>query len=61
MRQGRGQSGSGQGSGRGQGRGGGGVDKCVCPNCGYEAPHQRGVPCVENDCPKCGTRMVGKW
>lgn len=54
MGQGRGQSGS------GQGRGGGGVSTCVCPNCGYQEPHQRGVPCVEKTCPECGSNLVGK-
>lgn len=59
--------GSGQGSGRGSGQGAGqgqagagGVDTCICPNCGYEEPHQRGTPCVEKSCPKCGTKMIGK-
>ncbi|MFP4005143.1 MAG: hypothetical protein ACLFUR_00290 [Candidatus Hadarchaeia archaeon] len=58
MRKGRG---SGQGSGQGSGRGSGqGVTKCVCPNCGHEAPHQRGTPCTTMNCPDCGTTMIGK-
>ncbi len=39
----------------------GGPTKCVCPNCGYEIPHARGRPCSMEICPKCGTRMIGKW
>ena len=37
----------------------GGSDYCVCPNCGYQEPHDRGVPCNQKKCPKCGTPMVG--
>ncbi|MFW6040556.1 MAG: hypothetical protein ACOC85_01830 [Thermoplasmatota archaeon] len=52
--------GSGQGGrGRqpgGQGLGPGGT--CVCPNCGYEMEHQRGVPCYKHTCPECGTKMT---
>ncbi len=56
--------GYGRGPGRGQGMGparAGGPAKCVCPNCGYEKEHVRGVPCSSETCPKCGTRMIGKW
>ena len=31
---------------------------CVCPNCGHRVPHERGVPCRQVQCPKCGTFMV---
>ncbi len=50
-----------QGNGRG-GMGGsfaagpGGV--CVCPRCGHHEPHERGVPCTQKQCPKCGTCMI---
>ena len=31
---------------------------CVCPKCGHTVPHQVGVPCMNQNCPKCGTKMV---
>ena len=37
----------------------GGTDMCVCPECGAKAEHKRGVPCTEQECPECGTAMVG--
>ncbi|MBC8275516.1 MAG: hypothetical protein H8E40_11200 [Chloroflexi bacterium] len=50
--------------GEGQGVGGpkqgiGGTDICVCPECGEKVDHERGTPCVEVECPKCGTAMEG--
>jgi predicted Fe-Mo cluster-binding NifX family protein len=58
--------GGGQGQGRGgQGRGrmggplaGGAGGTCLCPKCGHREPHERGVPCVQKQCPKCGTAMT---
>jgi len=63
--------GSGRGLGLGRGRGpvggrgrqpggyGLGPDgQCVCPKCGAKAVHQRGIPCYEQKCPKCGTAMT---
>ena len=32
--------------------------ECVCPNCGTKIPHQRGIPCFRQMCPKCGTPMT---
>ncbi len=63
-----GPTGGGPGSGRGQGRGGGrgrmggfggGTGgNCICPACGTTAPHQRGTPCMQMQCPKCGAAMT---
>ncbi|MBN1569802.1 MAG: hypothetical protein JXA73_18295 [Acidobacteria bacterium] len=62
--------GSGGRGGQGQGQGGGGrgrmggpvaggpTGSCVCPQCGSTEPHQRGVPCSERQCPKCGAFMT---
>lgn len=53
----------GRGSGMGVGgerQGDGGTDTCICPKCKEEVAHERGTPCVEMKCPKCGTSMVGK-
>jgi len=61
---------TGKGGGKGQGRAGkgrgrmggplaaGDVGTCLCPECGHRAPHERGVPCVERKCPKCGSDMA---
>lgn len=69
---GRGRSGGGRGGGRGAGGGGRGRGRmngrfaagpggsCVCPNCGYIAPHSVGTPCYQQTCPKCGTKMTRK-
>jgi uncharacterized protein len=35
-------------------------DKCVCPACGYEKPHQFGHPCKEETCSACGRKMLRK-
>jgi len=40
--------------GRGLGPGG----ECVCPKCEHRVPHQRGVPCFQRKCPKCGSFMA---
>ncbi|NLI34031.1 MAG: hypothetical protein GX422_14815 [Deltaproteobacteria bacterium] len=57
--------GQGQGQGKGQGRGGrmggrgaGPGGDCICPNCGNSVPHERGIPCTQMKCPKCGTAMT---
>ena len=51
--------------GKGMGIGGrrqrdGGASICRCPNCGYTTKHNRGIPCNQNSCPRCGTRLVGQ-
>ena len=69
FRDGTGPAGRDPGSGRGLGRGGGGGrqpggfglgpgGECVCPKCGTRAPHQRGIPCYQQKCPKCGSPMT---
>ena len=61
---GRGKGGRGQGLGGGRGPGlGGGTaagpeGTCVCPQCAAKLAHQRGVPCSEQKCPKCGAVMT---
>ncbi|OPZ97184.1 MAG: hypothetical protein BWY70_01569 [Bacteroidetes bacterium ADurb.Bin408] len=35
-------------------------DNCYCPSCGYEKPHQVGVPCVDDLCPDCKTPLRRK-
>jgi len=66
----RNRSGMGTGGGQGQGQGGQGLGRmggpfaagpdgsCVCPQCGYQEPHQRGIPCMQKQCPKCGIPMT---
>ncbi|MBW1801413.1 MAG: hypothetical protein JRJ85_11890 [Deltaproteobacteria bacterium] len=51
-----GQGGSGRGLGGGFAAGPGGY--CVCPNCGERAPHERGIPCFDQKCPRCGAEMT---
>jgi len=56
---GQGQGRGGQGQGRmGGPRAGGAVGTCLCPKCGHREPHERGVPCLQKQCPKCGTALV---
>jgi len=31
--------------------------ECICPSCGYKVPHRVGVPCMNEQCPKCGSSM----
>lgn len=30
---------------------------CVCPQCGHRERHERGAPCAQKPCPRCGTAM----
>jgi hypothetical protein len=51
----------GEGQGVGGGRQGvGGTDYCVCPKCGYQIEHEKGTPCSDIECPKCGTPLEGR-
>jgi hypothetical protein len=62
MGSGRGQGmGSGGGRGRGGGFGRGPEGECLCPKCGKQVPHERGVPCTQRICPDCGIPMTRKW
>jgi Na+-translocating ferredoxin:NAD+ oxidoreductase subunit B len=38
----------------------GGTDVCVCPECGFEIDHLRGIPCNNMVCPECGVDLTGK-
>ena len=31
---------------------------CICPKCGYIAPHKRRGPCQEKQCPKCDVKLL---
>jgi predicted Fe-Mo cluster-binding NifX family protein len=56
-----GRAGGGQGRARGGRRGGGRFgpfDGCVCSECGYLQPFERGKPCWEQICPRCGIPMT---
>ena len=56
---GRGQGGGGRGRGRmGGPMAGGSVGTCLCPKCGQRVAHERGVPCVQKQCPQCGTALT---
>ena len=44
--------------GSGLGQTAGTPDLCICPACGVEAPHERGIPCFQVNCPQCGKPMV---
>jgi predicted Fe-Mo cluster-binding NifX family protein len=56
--------GPGRGSGRGRPSTGGAQglarneDVCACPGCGYQHPHERGIPCHQITCPRCGQRLA---
>ena len=52
--------GGGRGRGGGNRPGSGPGGKCVCLKCGVEKTHRVGIPCFEEECPKCGTKMVKK-
>ena len=62
--QGAGRGQGGQGQGQGGGRGGGNKPgsgpggNCVCLKCGHKEPHVAGKRCVDQTCPKCGTKMI---
>ena len=49
---------TGGGRGRMGGFAAGAGGYCVCPSCSAKAPHQRGAPCYQMSCPKCGAKMT---
>jgi hypothetical protein len=55
-----GQGGTGPGRGRRNNAGATASDACICPKCGHEEAHQRGMPCMNRVCPKCGTALARK-
>jgi NAD-dependent SIR2 family protein deacetylase len=31
---------------------------CICPKCGKQFSHERGIPCQEQHCPSCGAKLL---
>jgi len=31
---------------------------CICPKCDHKIAHQSGVPCQQERCPECGSKML---
>lgn len=60
VRGGFGAGGRGRGGGRGRmdGFAAGPSGSCKCLKCGYTMPHVRGIPCYQQTCPKCGSKMT---
>ncbi|ADI74053.1 protein of unknown function DUF134 [Methanohalobium evestigatum Z-7303] len=47
-----------QRQGKGRHGFGGPVGTCICPDCGYEQSHQKGIPCNQVKCPECSKLMI---
>ena len=45
----------------GRGQGMGGSETCICPKCKKEITHQRGLPCIQQECPECKVSLRGKF
>lgn len=37
---------------------GGTAGTCLCPACGHREVHETGMPCVQKQCPECGTALI---
>jgi len=42
----------------GQQRGLGAIGYCICPKCEEKIPPRRGILCLQERCPKCGSKMI---
>ena len=31
---------------------------CICPRCDTKVPHNRGIPCQDRRCLKCGAKLL---
>ena len=31
---------------------------CICPKCGEKTPHHSGIRCQDEQCPKCGAKLL---
>ena len=56
--QGKGQRKEQGGAGRMGAKGVGPAGNCLCSKCGTAAPHEKGIPCTQMKCPKCGEPMT---
>jgi Zn finger protein HypA/HybF involved in hydrogenase expression len=36
----------------------GGGGECICSKCATRIAHRRSVPCQDEACPECGTKML---
>jgi hypothetical protein len=34
------------------------IGECICPKCELRIMHRQGVPCQQERCPVCGTKML---
>jgi len=44
-----------------RGQGLGGSEVCICPVCKKEFPHERSIPCMQMECPKCKVPLRGQF
>ena len=36
----------------------GAVGECICPKCEVRIAHRRGIPCQDERCPACDSKML---